>query len=109
MTCAPHVIILCHIKIDRYTKDDTGKSVLSQHIALSSGIARRVLQDLDALGSMNRKKKQGFISFKAPTNDLDAGTRTNYLDGENILISEEIDGVIVTYWEKIYRDYEKRS
>lgn len=100
---APHVIFLGHIKIDRYTKDDSGKVVNSEFLAFTGAAGRKIVQDVDAVASLYRKKDQGFLSFKHGNSDLDAGCRFSYLEGQQILISEkQEDGSVLTFWDKIY-------
>jgi len=104
---APYVIFNGHPKIDRYTKDDTGKIVNSAFLDVTNGVSRFICKDIDAIASLYRKKDKAYLSFKHGTSDLDAGCRYDYLEGEEILISEMVDGNLETYWEKIYPNYKK--
>lgn len=107
---AKHVIFLGHIKIDRYTKDDSGKVVNSEFFAYTGAAGRKIVQDVDAVSTFYRKKTEGYLSFKHGNSDLDAGCRFNYLEGKQVLISQqEEDKSITTFFEEIYPNYEKKA
>lgn len=63
-----------------------------------------VTSDADAIGFMFRSKEsnQNILSFKTSETDLATGSRQPYLSGREIIISEKVDGKLITHWEEIY-------
>lgn len=102
---APHVIFIGHIKIDRYTKDDSGRVTNSEFLDVTGGLGRAICKDIDALCTMSRKRDEGFLSFKTGSNDLSAGCRYDYLENQTFKISEKTDSGIQTFWEEIFPNY----
>lgn len=60
--------------------------------------------DVDCTGFMYRKKgtSQNILSFYSEETDLITGSRIPGLSGKEIVISDMVDGKLVTYWEKIW-------
>lgn len=103
--CAPYVILLGHIRVNRFT-NEAGKLVSSTNLDMVSGNTRTISKYVDTMATMYRKKNTGYLSFKSGTDDYDAKCRYDYLDGQEILISEKTEKGIDTFWEKIYPNYE---
>lgn len=103
---AKYVILISHPKIDRWTKDDSGKVVNSMYLDMPSSIARYYCKNVDAIASFYRKKDVGYLGFKHGSSDLDAGTRYSYLEGNEFKISEKIGDEVVCYWDLIYPEYQ---
>ena len=99
-TFAPHIILSGHIK-DKQV-DDKGEMVLSANIDLTGKIKSLICANADAIGYMYRKGNQTILSFKT-NEETTCGARPEHLRNEEIVISEMIDGKLVTYWNKVYK------
>ena len=98
-TLAPTIILSGHIK-DKVV-DDKGEMVMSANIDLTGKIKSLICANADAIGYMYRKGNQTIMSFK--TNDeVTCGARPEHLRNEEIVITEMIDGVVKTSWEKVF-------
>jgi hypothetical protein len=98
-TLAPTIILSGHIK-DKVV-DDKGEMVMSANIDLTGKIKSLICANADAIGYMYRKGNQTIMSFK--TNDeVTCGARPEHLRNEEIVITEMIDGVLKTSWEKVF-------
>ena len=98
-TLAPTIILSGHIK-DKVV-DDKGEMVISANIDLTGKIKSLICANADAIGYMYRKGNQTVMSFK--TNDeVTCGARPEHLRNEEIVITEMIDGVVKTSWEKVF-------
>jgi hypothetical protein len=99
-TLAPTVILSGHIK-DKQV-DDKGELVMSANIDLTGKIKSLICANADAIGYMYRKGNQTILSFK--TNDeVTCGARPEHLRNEEIVITEMIDGVLKTSWDKVFK------
>ena len=98
-TLAPTIILSCHIK-DKVV-DDKGEMVMSANIDLTGKIKSLICAQADAIGYMYRKGNKTILSFK--TNDeVTCGARPEHLRNEEVVVSEMIDGVLTTSWEKVF-------
>jgi hypothetical protein len=98
-TLAPTIILSGHIK-DKVV-DDKGEMVMSANIDLTGKIKSLICAQADAIGYMYRKGNKTILSFK--TNDeVTCGARPEHLRNEEVVISEMIDGVLTTSWEKVF-------
>jgi hypothetical protein len=98
-TLAPTIILSGHIK-DKVV-DDKGDMVMAANIDLTGKIKSLICANADAIGYMYRKGNQTILSFK--TNDeVTCGARPDHLRNEEIVITEMIDGVVKTSWNKIF-------
>jgi hypothetical protein len=98
-TLAPTIILSGHIK-DKVV-DDKGEMVMAANIDLTGKIKSLICAQADAIGYMYRKGNQAILSFK--TNDeVTCGARPEHLRNEEIVITEMIDGVVKTSWDKVF-------
>ena len=98
-TLAPHIILSGHIK-DKVI-DDKGDMVMAANIDLTGKIKSLICANADAIGYMYRKGNKTILSFKT-NEEVTCGARPDHLRNEEIVISEMIDGVLTTTWDKIY-------
>jgi hypothetical protein len=98
-TLAPHIILSGHIK-DKQV-DDKGEMVMSANIDLTGKIKSLICANSDAIGYMYRRGNETVLSFKT-NEEVTCGARPEHLRNEEIVISEMIDGVIKTSWEKVF-------
>ena len=98
-TLAPQIILSGHIK-DKQV-DDKGEMVMSANIDLTGKIKSLICANADAIGYMYRKGNQTILSFKT-NEEVTCGARPEHLRNEEIVISEMIDGVLKTSWEKVF-------
>jgi len=99
-TLAPTIILSGHIK-DKVV-DDKGEMVMSANIDLTGKIKSLICANADAIGYMYRKGNKTILSFKT-NEEVTCGARPEHLRNEEIVISEMVDGKLVTYWEKVYK------
>ena len=98
-TLADTVILSGHIK-DKQV-DDKGELVMSANIDLTGKIKSLICANADAIGYMFRKGDKVILSFK--TNDeVTCGARPEHLRNQEIVISESVDGKIITHWDRVY-------
>jgi len=100
-TWAPRIILVGHVKDTMLEKN--GKEFSSLELDLTGKIKRITASQSDAIGYMFRKGEQNILSFKT-TDEISCGARQEHLRNAEIVISEIIDGKLVTYWERIYVD-----
>jgi len=98
-TLAPTIILSGHIK-DKVV-DDKGEMVMSANIDLTGKIKSLICANADAIGYMYRKGNQTILSFKT-NEEVTCGARPEHLRNEEIVISEMIDGVLKTSWDKVF-------
>jgi len=98
-TLAPHIILSGHIK-DKQV-DDKGEMVMAANIDLTGKIKSLICANADTIGYMFRKGDKTILSFKT-NEEVTCGARPEHLRNEEIVISEMIDGVIKTSWEKVF-------
>lgn len=98
---APRIILVGHVKDIFLAKE--GAEFTSADLDLTGKLKRSASSDSDAIGYLFRKKNQTIISFKS-SDEVACGARPDHLRGKEIVISEEIDGTVYTYWDRIYLD-----
>jgi hypothetical protein len=98
-TLADTVMLSGHIK-DKQV-DDKGELVMAANIDLTGKIKSLICANADAIGYMFRKGNEVILSFK--TNDeVTCGARPDHLRNQEIVISELVDGEIITNWDKVF-------
>ena len=98
-TLAPTIILSGHIK-DKVV-DDKGEMVMSANIDLTGKIKSLICAQADAIGYMYRKGNKTILSFKT-NEEVTCGARPEHLRNEEVVVSEMIDGVLTTSWEKVF-------
>ena len=98
-TLASTIILSGHIK-DKVV-DDKGEMVMSANIDLTGKIKSLICANADAIGYMYRKGNKTILSFRT-NEEVTCGARPEHLRNEEIVISEMIDGVLKTSWEKVF-------
>tara|TARA_R110000868_G_scaffold36248_2_gene128756 strand:- start:2260 stop:2979 length:720 start_codon:yes stop_codon:yes gene_type:complete len=98
-TLAPHIILSGHIK-DKQV-DDKGELVMSANIDLTGKIKSLICAQADAIGYMYRKGDKTYLTFKT-NEETTCGARPTHLRNEEILVTESVDGVVTTHWDKIF-------
>ena len=99
-TLAPTIILSGHIK-DKVV-DDKGEMVMSANIDLTGKIKSLICANADAIGYMFRRGEQTILSFKT-NEEVTCGARPEHLRNEEIVISEMVNGELMTHWEKVYK------
>jgi len=98
-TLAPTIILSGHIKDAQI--DDKGELVMAANIDLTGKIKSLICASADAVGYMYRKGNQTILSFKT-SDSITCGARPNHLSDQEIVITEMIDGVLTTNWDKVF-------
>lgn len=98
-TWAPYIILSGHVK--DILIDKGGKEFNALDLNLTGKIKGITCMQSDAIGYLFRKGNQNILTFKT-TDDITCGARPDHLKNAEIVVSEMIEGNLVTYWDKIY-------
>jgi hypothetical protein len=98
---APYRIYAAHIT-DKYIKDNQKEEVIGAEIALTGQLKRIFASRVTSLAKLVAEDNKRYLNFEVANDSVLAGSRNPRLKGK-ILISEEVDGEIKTYWENIYK------
>lgn len=69
----------------------------------NSKVKRIISSQSDAIGYLYRKGNQNILSF-ATSDSVACGARPEHLRNAEIVLSEMVDGNLVTHWDKVYID-----
>lgn len=97
---ADHIILVGHIK-DKQV-DDSGELVMAANIDLTGKIKSLICANADAIGYIFRRDNQTVVSFKT-NEEVTCGARPDHLKNQEIVLAEEVNGKIITHWDKIYK------
>lgn len=98
----PRVILLGHLKSTQIEKD--GKEVSAKDLDLGGKLKSMTSADVDCIGLLFRDEQgKCSISFET-TDDVICGARPAHLKNQKFVISEIIDGNLITHWDKIFID-----
>lgn len=100
-TLAERVIYVGHLKTKFLEKN--GLEVSSAEIDLIGKVKSMLSADVDGIGLLYRDGDKTMVSFKT-TDDIICGTRADHLRNKELVLSEMIDGKLVTHWDQIYID-----
>lgn len=100
-TLAPRIILVGHIKDTMLEK--AGAEFTSSDLDLTGKVKRIVSSQSDAIGYLYRKGNQNILSF-ATSDSVACGARPEHLRNAEIVLSEMVDGNLVTHWDKVYID-----
>lgn len=98
-TLAPNIIFVGHTR--EKSIDKKGKELSSKELDLTGKLSSLASADSDAIAYLYREGNQTILSFKG-SDEVICGSRCDHLRGQDIVIAEEIDGKVNTYWERIY-------
>lgn len=100
-TWAPYTIFVGHVKDTMLEKE--GSNFSSLELDLTGKLKRMAAAHADGLGYLYRKGNKNILSFKT-TNDISCGARPEHLMNKEIVLSEMVDGKLITHWDEIYLD-----
>ena len=83
--------------------EKNGKEVSAKDIDLTGKIRNIACANADAIGYLYREGNKTIVSF-VTTQDIICGARPEHLRNQEIVLLEEIDGKLVSHWDKIYID-----
>jgi len=95
------VILLGHLK-DKFITIDS-KEVTAKEIDLQGKNKSLTCAKVDAIGVLYRKENKTILSFKTDETTI-CGSRASHLKNKDIVLLEEIDGNLVSHWDRIYID-----
>lgn len=98
------LVLAGHVKKASILKD--GKELGARDVDLTGKLKQIVCSDADAIGYLYREKEsnRNILSFKTSELDLSTGARPEHLRSQEFVISEFENGVIKSYWNKIFID-----
>lgn len=96
---ADQVIIAGHVKDIQLDKN--GSEFTSSDLDLTGKIKRISASYSDAIGYLFRRGNKTILSFKS-SDEIACGARPAHLKGKEIILAEENEGEIETFWERIY-------
>jgi len=99
--CAPHVIMLAHVKDKFIESKKSGDTVEASDINLTGKVKSIFCSRADAVGHFFRRGNEGIINF-TNENSIACGGRCNHLDGEIVISQKNEDKTITTFWDRIY-------
>lgn len=99
--CFERTVLLAHLK-DKFIERD-GKEVSAKEVDLIGKSKSLLCANVDAIGLLYRKGSQTICSFKTDESTI-CGSRAKSLRNKDIVLLEEIDGELVSYWNEIYLD-----
>jgi len=95
------IILIGHVKDTMLEKNGVEFNALE--LDLTGKIKRTTAMAADAIGYLSRVGDKNVLSFKT-TDEVGCGARPEHLRNQEIVVSEFIDGVYTTHWDKIYLD-----
>ncbi len=108
MNLVPYRIWIVHIK-DKFIKDmDSQETIVGSEMNLTGKIKNMLAARVSTIAKLVSDKDKRYLSFENLNDSTIAGSRAPHLTGR-ILISDKIDGEIVTYWENVYKNLEKNE
>lgn len=100
---ANRIVLLGHLK-DKFLGAKAGIDVSAKDIDLTGKIKNIACANSDAIGYLYRKGKDTMLSFKT-SDEVLCGARPNHLKNKELVIAtEQADGNIKTFWDKVYID-----
>lgn len=100
-TLAPRVILIGHIKDILLEKGGTEFNALD--LDLTGKLKRITTSQSDAVGYLYRKGNKNILSFRT-TDEISCGARPEHLRNQEVVVSEMVDGKLVTNWDKVFID-----
>lgn len=108
MNLVPYRIWIVHVK-DKYIKDSVGSdSIIGSEMNLTGKLKNMLAARVSTISKLISDKDKRYLSFENENESLIAGSRAPHLSGR-ILISDKVNGEIVTYWENIYKNLTKNE
>lgn len=103
---AERIIYVAHIRDKEITNAAAGVAVSAKEIHLTGKIRDIACAKSDAIGFIRRKSDgKNYLSFKPKSSEmLVCSARAQHLSDKEFVISEFVDGKLVTYWDKIFID-----
>lgn len=99
--CADRIIYLGHLKVKSI--EVNGKEVMYQDIDLTGKVRASMSAEVDAIGYLYRNGNQNILTFKTKE-EVICGCRAEHLSNQDIVLSEKVDGKLITHWDKIFID-----
>ncbi len=95
------LIVVGHLKETLLEKN--GKEVTGKELDLTGKLKSITSANADAVGLLYRNGNQNILSFKT-TDEVVCGARPDHLKNQEIVVSELIEGKLITHWDKIFID-----
>ena len=96
------IFFTSHVKFQSYSKD--GVELEAKDISLTGKLKEILAAEVDSNAFLFRNDKdQNILSFKKMGDDLITGSRSPVVSNKEFVISELVDGEVVTHWDKIFK------
>lgn len=96
---ADNVIYIAHTKDKRINR--LGEEFSCKEVDLTGKISSLLSASSDAIGYMYRKDNKTLLNFTG-NEEILCGSRCKHLRGKNIVIAEEKDDKLISFWNEIY-------
>ena len=96
---ADTVILVGHLK-EKFLSAE-GKEVAVKDLDLTGKLRNIVCSQADAICHLSRKDNALIANFKS-SEEVTCGSRCEHLKGQEIVVSELIDGKTITHWDRIF-------
>jgi hypothetical protein len=98
---APYRIYAAHI-VDKYIKDNGKEEVVGSEIALTGRLKTIFASKVTALAKLSADGDERYLNFDVLNDSIIAGSRAPHLKGRILISKMGEDGVVETFWDKIY-------
>jgi hypothetical protein len=99
------VILLAHIR-DKFIESKSGDVVEAIDLNLTGKVKSIYASRVDVIAHMKRVGNQASLEFES-MGSITAGSRYSYLKGSIVISESDPDGVLTTYWERIFPSIKK--
>ena len=95
-------ILTAHVKLASSGKSDGALDI--KDIDLTGKLKAYVTRSFDSVGLLSRTGNQVHLSFETAEgeDDINTGGRSPHLRNKKVLLTEEVDGKIVSHWDSIF-------
>jgi hypothetical protein len=98
---SPYRIYAAHVA-DKYIKDNGKEEVVGSEISLTGKLKTIFASKVTSLCKLTADGQKRYLNFDVLNDSIIAGSRAPHLKGR-ILISDQVNDEIKTYWENIYK------
>jgi len=98
---SPYRIYAAHVA-DKYIKENGKEEVVGSEISLTGKLKTIFASKVTALAKLISDGDERYLNFDVLNESIIAGSRAPHLQGKILISKKEKNGVITTFWDKIY-------